>query len=77
MLHAPIVPNFVRAPTDNDAGGAMGPGTAHAARWLQLGLDRLTVTGAELELQEASEHRVELQARRLCECCLRCLCGTC
>lgn len=63
MLQAPIVPNFVRAPTDNDAGGSMGAGTAHAARWLQLGLDRLTVTQAELALHEASEQSVVVKIR--------------
>ena len=61
MLESPIVPCFVRAPTDNDAGGSGG--TAHAARWLQLGLDRLTITDAKLELLESSSDRIVAKVR--------------
>ena len=59
LIEAPILPCFVRAPTDNDAGGSGG--TAHAARWLQLGLDRLVPTNASLRLTEHSSERIVIK----------------
>jgi hypothetical protein len=59
LLEAPIVPCFVRAPTDNDIGGSGG--TAHAARWLQLGLDKLDITAATVKLCGQSASSVMVQ----------------
>lgn len=50
---------FVRAATDNDVGGSGG--TSHAARWLQMGLDRLSTEQCDLEVQETSIDGVTIQ----------------
>jgi len=43
ILLQQLAPCFMRAPTDNDRGGAGG--SSFAARWIAAGLDRLQVTG--------------------------------
>jgi Beta galactosidase small chain len=78
LLAEPVLPCFVRAPTDNDVGGSGG--TSHAARWLQAGLDRLAVVSAKMQLQESCSTRVTVQVRAIL-CCegtavWALLCGT-
>ena len=68
-----MAPCFVRAPTDNDAGGSGG--SAHAARWLQMGLDRLCVTHAAVSLTERRSDLVTVQVRR--QRCAACVCDAC
>lgn len=63
MLAAPVLPCFLRAPTDNDVGGSGG--TSHAARWMQLGVDRLVTTSASLELEEQHCERVVVRVQPL------------
>lgn len=63
VMEAPVAPCFVRAPTDNDAGGSGG--AAHAARWLQMGLDRLCVTDAAISITERRSDLVVIQV----SCC--------
>jgi Beta galactosidase small chain len=60
LLVAPMLPCFVRAPTDNDSGGSGG--TAHAARWLQLGVDRLQPADVRLQVQEHGSERIVVEA---------------
>lgn len=49
---SPLEPCFVRAATDNDVGG--NGGTSHAARWLHMGLDRLSTEECIVDTQETS-----------------------
>lgn len=58
-MEEPMEPCFVRAATDNDVGGSGG--TSHAARWLQMGLDKLSTADCNVVVQQASEKGVMIQ----------------
>lgn len=59
VIVEPVEACFVRAATDNDVGGSGG--TSHAARWLHMGLDRLSTEHCDVEVQETNTYGVTIQ----------------
>eukprot|EP00892_Ulva_mutabilis_P006690 jgi/Ulvmu1/4393/UM002_0118.1 len=60
VMEESVEPCFVRAATDNDVGGSGG--TSHAARWLKMGLDKLSIEECSVDVQDRSGSSITIQS---------------